>query len=53
MTLVQQPPTGNAEYDALPAFIRARYSLKEWGWLSDSEKGRLVQTETEPEWAEP
>lgn len=42
-----------ADYRALPESIKAYVSLKEWLWLSDTEKARLVQTETEPEWAEP
>lgn len=37
------------EYDVLPESIRQNYSLLQWLWLSDDEKGRLVQTETEPE----
>lgn len=37
------------EYERLPAAIKAAYSLKEWLWLSDAEKKRLEQTETEPE----
>lgn len=45
-----QAPAG---YDELPAFIKARFSEKEWLWLSDGEKARLVQTETEPEHTEP
>jgi hypothetical protein len=38
------------EYDDLPAFIKQQFSVKEWLWLSDSEKARLVQGETEPEY---
>lgn len=40
-------------YDELPESIKAVYSRREWLWLSDAEKGTLVQRETEPEWAEP
>jgi hypothetical protein len=43
----------NEAYKTLPLFIQNRYSEKEWLWLSDEEKARLVQTETEPEWTEP
>lgn len=42
-----------AAYKALPEGIKAYVSLKEWLWLSDAEKARLVQTETEPDWIEP
>lgn len=41
--------TGNAGYDALPRGVKDLYTLQQWLWLSDDEKGRLVQTETEPE----
>lgn len=37
------------EYAALPEFIKAQYSVKEWLWLSDAEKARLIQSETEPD----
>jgi hypothetical protein len=43
-------PTGAAEYDALPAAIRAYLPLREWLWLSDGEKAHLEQSETEPDW---
>jgi hypothetical protein len=36
-------------YDDLPESIRLHLSLHEWQWLSDEEKQRLVQTETEPD----
>jgi hypothetical protein len=41
--------TGNAEYDALPRAIREQHPLEGWLWLSEQQKGRLTQTETEPE----
>lgn len=41
--------TGNAEYDALPEAIKNLYTLQQYLWLSDAEKARLMQTETEPE----
>ena len=37
------------EYEQLPECVKANYSVKEWLWLSDAEKARLVQDETEPE----
>jgi hypothetical protein len=39
-------------YARLPESIRATYSRAEWLWLSDAEKGRLMQTECEPDWIE-
>lgn len=41
--------TGHAPYDTLPESIKMRYSLQQFLWLSDDEKGRLIQTECEPE----
>lgn len=38
-----------AEYDELPEPIRLLYSYVQYQWLSDAEKGRLIQVETEPE----
>ncbi|HEY8359098.1 MAG TPA: hypothetical protein VIL30_16705 [Ramlibacter sp.] len=43
------PATGNPQYDALPRAIKDIHTLEQWLWLSDGEKGCLVQTETEPE----
>ena len=40
-------------YDELPQPIKDLYTHKEWLWLSDAGKARLVQTETEPDWIEP
>jgi hypothetical protein len=37
------------EYDALPEPIKAALPQREWLWLSDAEKARLIQDETEPE----
>lgn len=37
-------------YDSLPECIRQYYSREAYLWLSDEEKGRLEQTETEPDW---
>lgn len=45
--------TGMREYDELPDSIKAVHSPQEYLWLSDAQKGRLMQDETEPEWSEP
>lgn len=37
------------DHDALPEGVKQNYSLLQYLWLSDAEKARLVQTETEPE----
>lgn len=39
----------NGEYDSLPESIKAAYSPREYSFLSDLEKARLIETETEPE----
>lgn len=41
--------SGLAEYEALPESIRAYYTYEQYKWLSDAEKARLLQTETEPD----
>ena len=38
-----------SDYDELPECIKALYTLDQYLWLSDEEKGRLLQQETEPE----
>lgn len=43
------PPTGMPDYDALPRAIREQHPPEGWLWLTDAEKARLQQTETEPE----
>lgn len=40
------------EYDELPEAIKVSVSFVGYKWLSDDEKNRLIQTETEPEWDE-
>lgn len=40
-------------YDELPVPIKAIVSPKEYAWLGDLERARLMQTETEPEGTEP
>ena len=37
------------DYESLPDSIKMNYTRKEYLWLSDGEKARLIQTETEPE----
>lgn len=37
------------EYDRLPAGIQMVYTREQYLWLSDGEKQRLIETETEPE----
>lgn len=38
-----------AVYEALPESIKATYTPDEYAWLSDEQKARLIQTETEPD----
>lgn len=37
------------EYEALPDSVRAYYTAHQFAWLSDADKARVIQTETEPE----
>lgn len=37
------------EYDELPEAIKHTMDYQGWAWLSDGEKARLIQSETEPE----
>lgn len=37
------------DYKNLPACIKALYTETQYLWLSEDEKARLIQTETEPE----
>jgi hypothetical protein len=37
------------EYDELPEAIKHTMDFRGWAWLSDAEKARLIQDETEPE----
>ena len=41
--------TGNADYDALPRAVKDMHPIEGWLWLSEAQKGALIQTETEPE----
>lgn len=47
MSDFQNPPRN--DYERLPAAIRDVVSEHEYAWLSDSEKSRLEQSETEPD----
>lgn len=48
------PESGNPPgYDELPESIKAMVTPKEYAWLGDLERARLVQSETEPEGLEP
>ena len=38
-----------SQYEELPESIKHTLTPTQWLWLSDAEKGRLIQTETEPE----
>lgn len=42
----------NDDYDSLPEVIKQYYSKEDYLWLSDEQKAKLVQSETEPEWEE-
>ncbi|MER2511287.1 MAG: hypothetical protein ABTQ25_02505 [Nitrosomonas ureae] len=37
-------------YDELPEAVQQYYSRDEYLWLSDNQKARLIESETEPEW---
>ena len=43
---------GADQYDDLPESIKTVVTPKEFDWLSDGEKARLIQNETEPEYEE-
>ena len=43
---------GYAEYARLPVAIRTSLTLREWLWLPDSEKARVITNETEPDYGE-
>jgi hypothetical protein len=49
MNPVLQELGNPAGYDTLPEPIKTLYSPREYAWLSDAEKARLVITETEPD----
>lgn len=40
------------DYDRLPEAVKQYYSLEQYLWLSEAQKARLIQDETEPEWEE-
>jgi hypothetical protein len=41
-----------SRYDDLPEAVKTGVTLQDYSWLTDAEKNRLLQTETEPEWIE-
>jgi hypothetical protein len=41
-----------SQYQELPEAIRTNVTYTDWAWLSDAEKARLQQSETEPEGCE-
>lgn len=52
MSPANKPPIPAGEcqaYHELPESIKAARTHEQWMWLSDAEKARLEQTETEPE----
>lgn len=44
--------TGVRDYDELPESLKGAYTVKEYLWLTDSQKAGLLRLETEPEWTE-
>lgn len=42
----------DSRWETLPQPIRTVYSEREYAWLTDAEKARLVTVECEPEWKE-
>lgn len=42
-------PAFDAEYDALPAALKAVYSPKEYAWIPPERRARLIEEETMPE----
>ena len=41
---------GQDDYEQLPEAIKHTITRKEFLWLSEGEKARLIQSECEPEW---
>ena len=41
-----------SEYQRLPECIRQYYTEREYNWLSDAQKARLIESELEPEYVE-
>ncbi len=49
--LVEDVPVGpQDDYERLPDIIRQLYTREQYLWLSDGDKARLIETETEPDW---
>ena len=42
----------HSTYDSLPEPVKMHLTKKEWLWLSDGEKERLLEDATVPEWEE-
>ena len=45
-------PTRHPEYDKLPECIKHTLTEKEFAWLDDAQRARLIESETMPEWTE-
>lgn len=41
-----------SDYEDLPEAIKVGVSYVAYQWMSDEQKARLIQSETEPEWEE-
>lgn len=44
--------TGHPEYGKLPECIKHALTEKEYAWMDDAMRARLIETETTPEWTE-
>lgn len=42
-------PAFDAEYDALPAALKAIYTPREYAWIPPERRARLIEEETMPE----
>lgn len=49
MSTTTENPLAYRAYLDLPEAIRSIYSFEQYLWLSDFEKVRLIQSETEPD----
>lgn len=38
------------QYEKLPECIKTGYTYKDWLWIDDAGKAKLIQSETEPEY---
>lgn len=48
--LDELPGEGKDDYDLLPEPIKLSHTRKEFLWLSDTQKAKLIDQECEPEW---